>query len=80
MKRRNKMDSMYPRWFDSSFACEPGYEETIVNGLSVAASGFTAMLCNSFDNQAQVNFVQNKGECFAFLGALTKGSEGKRYG
>jgi dihydroorotase len=53
-------------WFDSSVSLgEPGYEEreTIVNGLSVAAK-VALRLCfaNPFpiDNQAQVNFVQNK--------------------
>jgi dihydroorotase len=45
---------------------EPGYEEreTIVNGLSVAKVALRLLLCNNsfpiIDNQAQVNFVQNK--------------------
>jgi dihydroorotase len=54
-------------WFDSSVSLgEPGYEEreTIVNGLSVAAKvALRLLLCNQpfpVDNQAQVNFVQNK--------------------
>jgi dihydroorotase len=55
-------------WFDSSVSLgEPGYEEreTIVNGLSVAAKVlygycFATQLLPIIDNQAQVNFVQNK--------------------
>jgi dihydroorotase len=87
-----KLDNLHVSqgWFDSSVSLgEPGYEEreTIVNGLSVAAkSGFTAIALqpNSFpivDNQAQVNFVQNKASGSATqlfpIGALTKGSEGR---
>lgn len=77
-------------WFDSSVSLgEPGFEdrETIANGLVIAGkSGFTAIALqpNSFpviDNQAQINFVKNKANCFATqlfpIGALTKGSEGK---
>jgi hypothetical protein len=46
-------------------------KETIVNGLSVAAKvALRLLLCNPLlpivDNQAQVNFVQNKVECYNF--------------
>ncbi|MBW4360074.1 dihydroorotase [Flavobacterium taihuense] len=87
-----KLDNLHlsQGWFDSSVSLgEPGFEdrETIANGLDVAArSGFTAIALqpNSYpviDNQAQVNFVKNKGNGFATqlfpIGALTKESEGK---
>jgi dihydroorotase len=70
-------------WFDSSVSLgEPGYEETIVNGLSVAAKvALRLLLCKLLpiiDNQAQVNFVQNKAVDTTFPNwRFDKGSEGR---
>jgi hypothetical protein len=67
------LDNLHVSKVGLTAAFEPGYERAIVNGLSVAAKVALRLLLlqpNSFhvDNQAQVNFVQNKAvEVLPFL-------------